>query len=111
MRCKGILFGLGAISTLVRTIPGLLISLLVWTCRPLMRPFRRRRLWTYLVSPVPIVALWDGFVSNLRTYSVGEIRDLVRQVGHQGYEWKIGRTRSIGLSRVTYAIGIPRSVV
>jgi len=54
--------------------------------------------------------MWDGFVSNLRTYSIAELRDLVRQTEGHGHEWKIGRTRSIGLSRVTYAIGWPRSV-
>jgi len=74
-----------------------------------MRPFRwRRLLWTYLVPVVPIVALWDGFVSNLRTYSVGELGDLVgREDGR--YEWKIGKVRSLGWSRVTYAIGSPQN--
>ena len=97
---------------LIWTLPTLLIPLFVWLCTPFIRPLRWRRLvWTYLIPVVPIIAMWDGFVSNLRTYSVEELRDLVRQTGGQGYEWKIGRARSIGLSRVTYAIGWPRSVV
>jgi hypothetical protein len=97
---------------LIWTLPTLLIPLFVWLCTPFIRPVRWRRLvWTYLIPVVPIIAMWDGFVSNLRTYSVAEIKGLVRQVGNQGYEWKIGRARSIGLSRVTYAIGVPRSVV
>jgi len=96
---------------LIWTLPTLLIPLFVWLCTPFFRPFRwRRLLWTYLIPVVPIVAMWDGFVSNLRTYSVEELRDLVRQTGGQGYEWKIGRVRSLGLSRVTYAIGRPRSL-
>ena len=97
---------------LIWTLPILLIPPFVWLCTPFIRPFRWPTLvWTYLIPVVPMIAMWDGFVSSLRTYSVGEIKDLVRQVGNQGFEWKIGRTRSIGLSRVTYAIGIPRSVV
>jgi hypothetical protein len=96
---------------LIWTLPTLLIPLFVWLCTPFIRPVRWRRLvWTYLIPVVPIIAMWDGFVSNLRTYSVAELRDLVRQSGGHGYEWKIGRTRSIGLSRVTYAIGWPRSL-
>ena len=59
--------------------------------------------------PYPMIAMWDGFVSNLRTYSVSEITDLVGQLGHQEYEWKIGRAPSIGMSRVTYAIGSPQT--
>jgi hypothetical protein len=70
-----------------------------------MRPFQwRRLLWTYLLPVVPIVAVWDGFVSNLRTYSVGELNDLVGQVADDRYQWRIGKVRSLGLSRVTYAI-------
>ncbi len=97
---------------LIWTLPTLLIPPFIWLCTPFIRPFRWQRLvWTYLVPVVPMIAMWDGFVSNLRTYSVAEIKGLVRQVGNQRYEWKIGRARSIGLSRVTYAIGVPRSVV
>jgi len=93
---------------LIWTLPTLLVPAFIWLCTPFIRPVRwRRLLWTYLIPVVPIIAMWDGFVSNLRTYSVDEIREFVRQVDDRGYEWKIGRTRSIGLSRVTYAIGFP----
>ena len=99
-------------NVLIWTLPTLLIPVFVWLCTPFMRPFRWRRLvWTYLIPVVPMIAMWDGLVSNLRTYSVGELHDLVEQVADDRYEWKIGRARSIGLSRVTYAIGTPRPVV
>jgi len=78
------------------TLPILLIPAFIWLCTPFIRPFRWR-------------AMWDGFVSNLRTYSVDEIRDLIRQLDDQGYEWKVGRAPSIGMSRVTYAIGSPQT--
>jgi len=94
---------------LVWALPTLLIPLFVWLCTPFIRPFRwRRLLWTYLVPIVPFVAMWDGFVSNLRTYSVGELGRLVKGLDNPHYRWQIGRVRSIGLSRVTYAIGSPR---
>ena len=97
---------------LIWGLPTLLIPLFVWLCTPFMRPFRwRRLLWTYLVPIVPIVAMWDGFVSNLRTYSVEELRDLVDKVDSPRYTWKIGRARSIGASRVTYAVGTARPAV
>jgi len=93
---------------LIWGLPTILIPLFIWLCTPFMRPFRWRRLfWTYLVPIVPTVALWDGFVSNLRTYSVRELEDLVEEVADDRYEWQIGQARSIGVSRVTYAIGVP----
>jgi hypothetical protein len=96
---------------LIWGLPTLLIPLFVWLCTPFIRPFRWRRLvWTYFVPVVPVVALWDGFVSNLRTYSVAELDDLVEQVADDRYEWKIGKVRSLGGSRVTHVIGTPRSL-
>lgn len=97
---------------LVWAIPTMLIPFFVWACTPFIRPTGWRRLvWTYLIPVVPLVAAWDGFVSNLRTYSVGEIGDLVAAVDDGRYDWQIGRVRSLGASRVTYAIGVPRVTV
>ena len=89
-------------------IPVLLIPLFVWISTPFIRPFSWRRLvWTYLVPVVPMVAMWDGLVSCLRTYSTVELRDLVEGLPDSNYRWDIGRVRSIGLSRVTFAVGVP----
>ncbi len=55
--------------------------------------------------------MWDGFVSNLRTYSIRELRTLVEMAGGDGYEWKIGRAPSVGGSRVTYLIGTPATAI
>jgi hypothetical protein len=93
---------------LLWTIPVLLIPLLVWLCTPFMRPLTGcRLLWTYLLPVVPLVAMWDGFVSNLRTYSVSELDRLTADLGGNGYRWLTGRIRSLGLSRVTYVVGWP----
>jgi hypothetical protein len=97
---------------LIWTLPTISIPIFVWLCTPFIRPFRLRRLvWTYLVPVVPFVAMWDGFVSNLRTYSVGELQELVNTGEGRRYGWKIGRARSIGGSRVTYAIGTRARIV
>jgi hypothetical protein len=90
------------------SLPVALIPLVVWVVTPFIRPFSwRRLLWTYLLPVVPAVALWDGFVSCLRSYSLDELRGLIEGVGNAHYRWKIGRVPSRGLSRVTYAIGLP----
>jgi hypothetical protein len=92
------------------TIPVLLIPLLVWACTPFMRPLTwRRLLWTYLLPVVPLVAMWDGFVSNLRTYSVSELESLTSDLDDGEYRWRVERVRSLGLSRVTCAVGFAPS--
>jgi hypothetical protein len=75
---------------------------------PLIRPFRRSRLfWTYVVPALPLVLLFDEIVSLLRLYSVEDLRDLT--AGLDQYERDIGtvQARPVPL-RITYLIGIPR---
>jgi hypothetical protein len=75
---------------------------------PFIRPFRWSRLfWTYVVPVVPLVLLFDVFVSCLRVYSVPELRDLT--AGLDGYRWDIGTVRGKPVPiPVTYLIGIPK---
>lgn len=90
------------------TVPVLMIPLLVWVSTPFIRPFSWRRLvWTYLLPVVPAVAMWDGFVSCLRTYSVEELRGLVEGADGDRYRWTIGQVGSRWTSRVTFAVGVP----
>lgn len=83
------------------------ISVLLTT--PFIRPFKLGRiLFTYLIPIVPIVVLWDGIVSSLRTYSVAEMNELVAQLNHKDdFEWEIGRVKS-GPAHVLYLLGYPK---
>ncbi len=75
---------------------------------PFIRPLRWSRLaWTYLPPVLPIVGLFDGIVSCLRTYSPAELRALLR--GFDTYEWQVGETRSRWSPLVvTYLVGVPK---
>ena len=75
---------------------------------PFIRLFRWSRLaWTYLPPVLPLVGLFDGVVSCLRTYSPRELRDLLR--GLDTYEWQVGETRSPWSPlAVTYLVGVPK---
>lgn len=91
-------------------IPVLLIPLVVAVCTPFIRPLTwRRLLWTYVVPVVPLVAGWDGLVSNLRSYTRDELLELADAKGRDDYRWRTGRVRSLGLSSVTYLVGWPAS--
>ncbi|MGE5236034.1 MAG: class I SAM-dependent methyltransferase [Acidobacteriota bacterium] len=89
-------------------LPIVLIPAFAWFATPFLRPVSwRRLLWTYLVPVIPLIAMWDGLVSCLRTYTVDELRALTEFPGAAGYRWEIGRIRSLGACRVTYLLGQP----
>jgi hypothetical protein len=57
---------------------------------------------------VPLVSLFDGLVSCLRTYSVAELRELTEGLNATNYEWEIGEVKSMaGPIPITYLIGVP----
>jgi hypothetical protein len=87
----------------------LLVPIMVLLMTPFIRPFRwSRLLWTYPLPVLPLVALFDGLVSCLRTYSVEDLRDLTAGLGRNGYRWEIGAVKTnAGLVTITYLIGVP----
>lgn len=88
----------------------LLVPLMVLLTTPFIRPFRWSRLfWTYLIPVVPLVSLFDGLVSCLRTYSVQELHELTEALDAKDYLWEIGELKStVGLIHITYLIGVPK---
>jgi hypothetical protein len=90
-------------------VPVLLLSpLYLWAAAPWMRPFRwSRLLWTYLIPVVPLMGVWDGFISCLHTYTPRELEELTQDLDVPDYAWEAGRIRSFGLCRITYLIGRP----
>lgn len=74
-------------------------------------PWRPSRLLLIPLLPiVALMALWDGLVSCLRTYSPDELRALVATLPEAGYTWDIGTLHywsGWSLTPVTYLIGTP----
>jgi hypothetical protein len=77
---------------------------------PLVRPFRWSRLfYTYVLPIIPLVLLFDGLVSCLRTYRTRELWELVGELAGSEYWWEIGeRSGTFRRLPVTYLIGYPR---
>ncbi|HEY6302633.1 MAG TPA: hypothetical protein VIX14_06150 [Terriglobales bacterium] len=74
---------------------------------PWVRPFRwSRLLWTYLVPILPLVLLFDGVVSCLRTYRPRELREMVEKLSANEYQWEMGEQPS-GKVPITFLIGYP----
>jgi hypothetical protein len=84
--------------------------LLMFLHTPRIRPFRwSRLLWTYLIPVIPLVLLFDGVVSCLRTYRPQELREIVEKLTSCQYHWEIGELAT-GKMPVTYLIGHPKVV-
>jgi hypothetical protein len=85
----------------------LLVIPLVWAFTLLIRPVRLWRLvLTYLVPIIPLLVLWDGVVSSLRTYAPADLEKLTAGLGGDGYRWSSGVQRVRGMT-ITYLIGQP----
>jgi hypothetical protein len=83
--------------------------LLMFVHTPRIRPFRWSRLfWTYLIPIIPMVLLFDGVVSCLRTYRPQELREIVEKLTPCEYQWDIGELTT-GKMPVTYLIGYPNA--
>lgn len=76
---------------------------------PFIKPFRfGRLLFTYLIPVVPLLVLWDGVVSSLRTYSISEMNELIKNVKNSDkFFWETGKLKS-GPGEILYLLGIPR---
>ena len=73
----------------------------------LVRPVRPRNLiWGLLLPVIPLVAVFDGLVSNLRTYTVEELEEITRSIASPDFSWEIGTARIPGTPlRSTYIYG------
>lgn len=81
---------------------------LVLLTMPKLRPDWRRLALTYLLPVIPAATTWDAVVSNLRTYTVDELREMVRDFDDPGYAWEVDQLPGKGRQRpVTYLLGYP----
>ncbi len=79
---------------------------LSWLLTPGMRPLGWRRVvWTYLLPVIPFTLWVDGILSCLRSYSLADMRELVRGLDAEDYHWEIGEAGT-GKARVAYLVGI-----
>ncbi|MBN9687773.1 MULTISPECIES: hypothetical protein [unclassified Corallococcus] len=86
----------------------LLIIPLVWGFTPLIRPRSGWRfVFTYLIPIIPLLILWDGVVSSLRTYTPEDLDELTEGLDAHGYRWHSGVHKANGMT-ITYLIGLPR---
>jgi len=109
--------GIG-IFEITRRAPSTIALMFLWACLPFVltpwiRPFRwSRLLCTYLLPIIPLVLLFDGVVSCLRTYRPQELREIIAKLTATEYQWEMGeRANPTGEVPIAYLIGYPRPKV
>jgi hypothetical protein len=109
--------GIG-IFEVTRRAPSAIAWMFLWALLPLfftpwIRPFRwSRLLCTYVLPIIPLVLLFDGVVSCLRTYRPQELREIIAKLSATEYLWELGeRANPAGDVPVAYLIGYPRPKV
>jgi len=85
---------------------------IVLVATPFIRPFKLSHIaLTYLIPIIPLVVMFDGIISCLRTYTVDELNDFVNSLSDNSYHWEIGVKHLPFLPiGVTYLIGTPELI-
>jgi hypothetical protein len=85
------------------------IPFLILAVTPFIRGRRLQRfVFTYLIPLIPLGCFWDGLVSNLRTFSVDELRSLAAELEtSEQYFFEAGTFPTVGPLSGTYLLGIP----
>ena len=87
----------------------LLSPIAVLLMTPFIKPFKVNRLiFTYLIPVLPLITLWDGVISVLRTYNEKELSQMILQLRNsERFNWQVGINKA-RQSDILYLIGIPR---
>ena len=82
------------------------ISVLLFT--PFIRPLSFKLIiFTYLIPVLPLITLWDGVVSVLRTYTVSELKQMISEVSDSAsFNWEICVAKG-SPNGILYLLGIP----
>jgi len=101
----------GANRTLPVIVGSIFIPILVLLLTPIIRPFRLGRIvFTYLIPIMPLLIMFDGFVSHMRGHTAAELaaigKSIQAQPGLEGYGFEVGEFK-VGPGAVTYIVGSP----
>lgn len=93
----------------VASIISILFSpLFLFLFTPFIRPFKLTRiLFTYILPVLPLVILWDGIISVLRTYTKPELDAIIASLNNSdSFNWETGIAK--GKAPIPYLLGLPK---
>lgn len=82
------------------------ISVLLLT--PFIKPFKLDRIiFTYLIPILPLITVWDGVVSVMRTYTVKELKQMISEINNnESFNWDVGVAKG-KQNEIIYLLGTP----
>ena len=82
------------------------LSLLLLT--PFIKPFKFDRIiFTYLIPVLPLITLWDGVISVLRTYTVKELKGMISELrNNDSFDWEVDIVKANSFA-ILYLLGTP----
>jgi ubiquinone/menaquinone biosynthesis C-methylase UbiE len=82
------------------------LSVLLLT--PIIKPFKFDRIiFTYLIPVLPLITLWDGVISVLRTYTEAELKQMVVELRNNAhFEWEVAIVKANSFA-ILYLLGTP----
>lgn len=90
-------------------IPMIFSPITTWLFTPFIKPFKFDRiLFTYFIPILPLVIMWDGIISVLRTYTSEELTLMIKELKNTDqFEWEVGIAEGTPV-KVSYLLGIPK---
>jgi len=84
------------------------LTLVLFLVMPFLKPFRWSRIiFTYLIPIIPLVTLWDGWMSVIRLYTPKDLQEMIQQLPENNYHWEVGKaSHTFGV--VIYLIAYPK---
>ena len=85
------------------------VPIFVLLLTPFIRPFKIGRIiFTYLIPILPLLIMWDGIVSVLRSHSPKEMKAMIAKADPNDlFDWEIDEVPA-GQLKVYYTLGTPK---
>jgi hypothetical protein len=81
--------------------------LMVFFITPFVRPITWQQIvFTYLKPILPLLIAWDGAISNARTYTLSDLKELISGLEIPSYGWEMGEVAGRGGKKL-YLFGFP----
>ena len=82
---------------------------MVFFVTPFIRPMTWQQLvFTYIPPfPLPLFIAWDGAVSNVRTYTMNDLEELLSDLQSDDYVWEKGTIKGKPGAK-SYLLGYPK---
>ncbi|MEJ7676700.1 MAG: hypothetical protein WKG06_02240 [Segetibacter sp.] len=94
----------------IKNIVRMLLSpIAVLLMTPFIKPFKVDRIiFTYLIPVLPLITLWDGVISVLRTYTVTELKQMIFELrNNERFDWEVGIAKG-KQNEILYLLGTPK---